>query len=118
MKCFIDHISKVDKFSHFIPLSNPYNILTHDNDARKTWHEMVGHLNYKNLFDLCEKYMVIGFPKIKFSKGVCQGCILGKHQEKKYERVNHERTSTPIDLINNDIDSPFPSIQIFSNFNL
>ena len=25
--------------------------------------------------------MVIGLPKIKFSKGVCQGCILGKHPD-------------------------------------
>ena len=51
--------------------------------------------------------MVIGLPKITFSKGVCQGCILGKHLEHKYER-----TSTPLELINSDISGPFPHISI------
>ena len=52
--------------------------------------------------------MVPWFPKIIFSKGVCQGCILGKHPEHKYERVSHERTSAPLELIHNDIAGTFP----------
>ena len=51
--------------------------------------------------------MVIGLPKIKFSKGVYQGCILGKHPEHKFEKVSHERTSTPLELIHNDVSGPF-----------
>ena len=54
--------------------------------------------------------MVIGLPKIKFSKGVCQGCILGKHPERRYERASHERTYTPLELIHSDIFGPFPHI--------
>ena len=75
-KGFVDHSSKVYKFSHFMPFSNPSSLLTHDNESSKLWNERFGHLNYKYLFDLCDKYMGIGFPKIKFSKHVCQGCIL------------------------------------------
>ena len=56
--------------------------------------------------------MVSGLPKIFFSKGVYEGCILGKHLEHKYERVNHERTSTPIELIHNDIASTFPHMSM------
>ena len=56
--------------------------------------------------------MVIGLPNIKFSKGVCQGCILGKHSEHKFERVSHERTSTPIELIHNDVAGPFPHMSM------
>ena len=52
--------------------------------------------------------MVIAFPKIKFSKGVCQGCILGKHPEHKYERFSHEKTFAPLDLIHSDIVVPLP----------
>ena len=52
--------------------------------------------------------MVIGFPKIKFSKGVCQGCILGKHPEHKFEKASHERTSAPLELIHSDVAGPFP----------
>ena len=56
--------------------------------------------------------MVIGLPKIKFSKGVCQGCILGKHPEHKFERASHESTSAPIQLIHNDISGPFPHMSM------
>ena len=79
-KGVVDHTSKVYKFPHFLPYSNPSGLLIHANEERKIWHEIFGHINYKYLYDLSEKDMVIGLPKIKFSKGVCQGCILGKHQ--------------------------------------
>ena len=56
--------------------------------------------------------MVIGLPNIKFSKRVCQGCILGKHTEHKYEKAIHERTSTPLELIHSDIFGPFPHMSM------
>ena len=36
-KGFIDHISKVYKFSHFMPFSNPSSLLTHGNETNKIW---------------------------------------------------------------------------------
>ena len=89
----LDHTLKVYMFSHFLPYSNPLALLIHDNEESKIWHEIFGHINYKYISDLTEKYMVIELPKIKFSKAVCQGCILGKHPEHKFERASHERTS-------------------------
>ena len=56
--------------------------------------------------------MVIGFPKIKFYKGVCQGCILGKHPEHKFEKASHERTSAPLKLIHSDVAVPFPHMSM------
>ena len=56
--------------------------------------------------------MVIGLPKIKFSKGLCQGCSLGKHPEHKYERASHERTYAPLELICSDIAGPFPHMSM------
>ena len=58
--------------------------------------------------DLSEKDMVIRLPNIKFSKGVCQGCILGKHPKNKYKRASHERTFKLLELIHSDISGPFP----------
>ena len=75
-----NHTSKVYMFSHFLPYSNPSALLIHANEAIKLWHEIFGHLNYKYLYDMSEKDMVLWLPKIKFSKGFCQGCVLGKHQ--------------------------------------
>ena len=98
-KGVVDHSSQVYKFSHFLPFSNPSSLLTHANEAIKIWHEIFGHLNYKYLSYFSDKYMVIGLPKIKFSKGVFQGCILGKHLENKYERASDETTYAPLELI-------------------
>ena len=95
-------------FSHFLPYSNPSALLIHANEASKIWNEIFFHLNYTYLSTLSEKDMVIGLPKIKFSKGYCQGCILGKHPEHKYERASHERTFAPLELIQSDITGLFP----------
>ena len=51
-KGVVDHTSKVYKFSHFLPYSNPSTLLIHANEARNIWHEIFGHLNYKYLSDL------------------------------------------------------------------
>ena len=111
-KGVVDHTSNIYMFSHFLSYSNPSTLLIHVNEARKIWHEIFGHLNYTYLSDLSEKDMVIWLPNIKFYKGVCQGCILGKHPEHKYEKVSHERTSAPLELIHNDISGPFPHMSM------
>ena len=56
--------------------------------------------------------MVIGLPNIKFYNGVCQGCILGKQPEHKFERASHERTSPPLELIHSDVAGPFPHMSM------
>ena len=60
-KGVVDHTSKVYMFSHFLPYSNPSNISIHANEESKLWNEIFGHINYKYLYDLSEKEMVIGF---------------------------------------------------------
>ena len=111
-KGVVDHISKVCMFSHFLPHSNPSALLIHANEESKIWHEIFGHINYNYIFYLSENDMVIGLQKIKFSKRVCQGCILGKHLEHKYERASNERTSTPLEFIHSDITGPLPHISM------
>ena len=67
-KGVVDHSSKVYKFSHLLPLSNPCSLLTHATEASKLWKERFVHINYKYLSYLSDKDMVIGLPKIKVSK--------------------------------------------------
>ena len=62
----VDHTSKVYKFSHFLPYSNPSALLTHAIEVSKLWNEIFGHLKYKYLSDLSDKYMVIGLPNLSF----------------------------------------------------
>ena len=50
-KGVVDHTSKVYKFSHFLPYSNPSALLNHANEERKIWHEIFFHINYKYISD-------------------------------------------------------------------
>ena len=52
--------------------------------------------------------MVEGLPNISFSKGVCEGCVLGKHPREKFDNGKTHRASSPLDLIHSDLMWPFP----------
>jgi hypothetical protein len=107
-----DHSSRLYFFSHFVPKSISTVFLSQSNDISSLWHEIFGHLNYKYLHQLNKENMVEGLPVIKFTSSVCQGCILGKHPEKTFEKGKAYRASSPLWMIHSDIMGPFlqPSI--------
>ena len=78
---YVDHDSRMYKFSHFLPYSQGNALLSHANETIKLWHERFFHLNYRYLQSLSKESMVEGLPSITFSKGTCKGCIVGKHVE-------------------------------------
>jgi hypothetical protein len=57
--------------------------------------------------------VVDGLPDIHFSKGVCEGCVLRKHPQEKFNKGKSRRAYAPLDLIHNDLMGPFthPSIR-------
>jgi hypothetical protein len=61
---------------------------------------------------LSKQGMVEVLPDIHFSKGICEGCVLGKHPQEKFVQGKTQKASSPLDLIHSDIISPFsnPSI--------
>ena len=61
---------------------------------------------------ISKKGMVDGLLDIHFSKGICEGCVLGKHPQEKFDKGKTQKDSSPLDLIDNDIMGPFshPSI--------
>jgi hypothetical protein len=56
--------------------------------------------------------MVYGLLDIHFSKGICEGCILGKHPQEKFDKGKTQKASSPLYLIHSDLMGPFlhPSI--------
>jgi hypothetical protein len=56
--------------------------------------------------------LVKGFLDIHFSEGVCEGCILGKHPEEKFEKGKPRRASSSLDLVHSDLMGPFPHLSI------
>jgi hypothetical protein len=107
-----DHGSRLYFFSHFVPKSIRTIFMSQSNDISRLWHEIFGHLNYKYLHQLRKENMVEGLPAIKFTSGVCQGCIHGKHPEKNFDKGKAKRDYSPLGLIHSDITDPFlqPSI--------
>ena len=53
--------------------------------------------------------MVKGIPRIKFSKGTCKGCIIGKHADHKYEKGKEMRDVQVLELINSYIIGLIPT---------
>ncbi|KAM2071312.1 hypothetical protein ACFX1X_040277 [Malus domestica] len=70
------------------------------------WHKRLGHLNMSSLKLMQEQEMVVGLPKIKAVKGVCEGCVLGKQCREAFPREATTRASIPLELVHSDICGP------------
>jgi hypothetical protein len=81
-----DHGSRLYFFSHFVPKSVSTVFMSQSDDIISLWHEIFVHLNYNYLHQLNKENMVEGLSAIKFTSDVCQGCILGKNPEKKFDK--------------------------------
>jgi hypothetical protein len=57
---------------------------------------------------LSKHRLVDGIPDIHFSKGVCEGCVLRKHPQEKFDKGKSQRASAPLDMIHSDLMGPFP----------
>jgi hypothetical protein len=107
----VNHQSRIYTFSKFIEPDSSL-LLTHVDESSRIWHERFGHLNFRYMKQLRKQGLVDGLLDINFSKGICEGCVLGKHPQEKFEKGKTHRASSPLDLIFSDLMSPFshPSI--------
>jgi hypothetical protein len=83
-------------------------LLTHVDERSRIWHERFMHLNFRYMQHISNKGLVDGLPDIHFSKGICEGCVLGKHPQEKFDKGKTQRASSPLDLIHSDLMGPFP----------
>ena len=56
--------------------------------------------------------MVEGLPLIKSSQGVCNGFLVGKHLERRYEVGKVRIVAYALDLAQSDVSRPIPMISI------
>jgi hypothetical protein len=56
--------------------------------------------------------MIDDLPDMHVSKGICGGCVLGKHPQEKFDKGKTQKASSLLDLIHSDLMGPFmhPSI--------
>jgi hypothetical protein len=57
---------------------------------------------------LSKQGMVDDLHDIHFSKGICEGCVLEKHPQEKFDKGKTQKASFPLYLIHSDLMGPFP----------
>jgi hypothetical protein len=102
----VNHQSTLYTFSEFIEPDSAL-LLTHVDESSRIWHERFDHLNFKYMKQLSKQGMIDGLPDIHFSKGICEGCVLGKHSQEKFDKGKTQKDSFPLDLIHSDLMGPF-----------
>jgi hypothetical protein len=103
----INHQSRLYTFSEFIELDSAL-LLMHVDESSRIWNERFEHLNFRYMQYLSKKGMVEGLPDIHLSKGICEGCFLGKHPQEKIDKGKNQKASSHLDMIHNDLMGPFP----------
>jgi len=85
------------------------------------WHYRFGHLNYRGLNQLVDKYMILGVPKIEMPSIVCNTCLLGKQPRNASSSSTASRSKELLNVVYSDVCGPLevPSLggnKYFINF--
>jgi hypothetical protein len=94
----VNHQSRLYTFSEFIEPDFSL-LLTHADESSRIWNERFGNLDFRYMKQLGKQILVYGLPKIHFSKGLCEGCVLGKHPQEKFNKGKSHRGYAPLDLL-------------------
>jgi hypothetical protein len=109
-----DEVNHQSRLFTFFEFSEPdfALLLTHDDERSRIWCERFGYLNFRYMKQLNKKRMVDVLPDIRFSKGICERCVLGKHPQEKFDKGKTQKDSFPLDLTHSGLMGPFlhPSI--------
>jgi hypothetical protein len=103
----VNHQSRLYTFYKFIEPDSSL-LLTHVDGSSRIWNERFRHLNFRYMQQINNQILVDGLQDIHFSKGIYEGCVLGKHPQEKFDKEKTQRASSPLDLIHSDLMGPFP----------
>jgi hypothetical protein len=103
----LNHQSRLYTFSKFIEPDFAL-LLTHVDESSRICHKRFRNLNFRCMQQLSKKILVDDLPEIHFSKGICEGCVIGKHPQEKFDKGKAQRASSPLDMIHSDLMGPFP----------
>ncbi|KAI3684879.1 hypothetical protein L6452_34106 [Arctium lappa] len=71
------------------------------------WHKRLSHLNFKTINALSNKELVVGLPKISFSKEkLCASCEKGKLTKSSFKTKRCFSISTPLQMLHMDLCGP------------
>jgi hypothetical protein len=81
----VNHQSRPYTFYEFIEPDFTL-LLTHADESSRIWHEWFGNLNFRYMQQIRKYGMVEGLLDTHFSKGICEGCVLAKHPQEKFDK--------------------------------
>jgi hypothetical protein len=84
------------------PKTESTALVSHTDERSRTWHERLGQLNFQSLQWMTTEKMVVGLPQVPPPKGVCKGCVLGKHHQAPFDSGKAWRAQKLLDLVHSD----------------
>ncbi|XP_075079406.1 uncharacterized protein LOC142164766 [Nicotiana tabacum] len=83
---------------------NGHICLTSISDDPWLWHKKLGHANMHLIENLSKRDLVIGLPKLNFSKNhICDACQIGKQTRNSLKNKDIVSTSKPLQLLHMDL---------------
>ncbi|KAK2364610.1 cysteine-rich RECEPTOR kinase [Trifolium repens] len=87
------------------------------NDESWLWHRRMAHLNFDLLNKIASKDLVIGLPKIRFSRDhLCDACQMGKQTKASFKSKKFISTTKPLELIHMDLFGPSRTKSLGGNY--
>ncbi|KAK2390489.1 putative mitochondrial protein [Trifolium repens] len=87
------------------------------NDESWLWHRRMARLNFDLLNRIASKDLVIGLPKIRFSKDhLCDACQMGKQTKASFKSKKFISTTKPLELIHMDLFGPSRTKSLGGNY--
>nr|KYP56996.1 Retrovirus-related Pol polyprotein from transposon TNT 1-94 [Cajanus cajan] len=102
---------------HSIAISNTNCLITKE-DNNWLWHRRAAYIHMDHLNKLSRKELVIGLPKLKFSKGkLCDACQKDKQVKKaSFKSKNQISTTIPLQLSHMDLFGPSRTMSLGGNY--
>src|ERR1044072_8523730 len=77
------------------------------NDDSWLWHRRLARVNFDLLNKVVSKDLVVGLPKVKFSKDhLCDACQIGKQTRISFKYKNIVSITRPLELLHMDLFGP------------
>lgn len=76
-------------------------------DETNLWHQILGHLNFRDLVRLSKNGIVKDLPKLsKVNNPICKGCQIRKQTRVSHKKVTSIGTTRALEILHIDLTSP------------
>ena len=90
--------------------SSVYTSCTNNNNDKRHWHRLLGHVNFSDLRNLCNEHMVDGLPNYMSSEFIeCDICKRNKIRNLSFGE-GRSRASDVLEIVHTDVNGPHKTL--------